>query len=78
MRGKDFIIGTNTADFTSKWDACLIWGLAGELAQDYGQSAQAFMPTFEAKRAKLLNDDNEKGPMTLVPWGSMGGGYSGV
>ncbi len=77
LRAKDFTTGADTPDFTSKWTSCLVWGLAGEIANDYGQDPQAYLPTYEAKRAKLLNDDNEKGPLQLVPWLD-GGGYSGV
>ncbi len=77
LRAKDFLIGTNTPDFTSKWDRCLVWGLAGELAPDYGQSPTNFLQQFEAIRSKLLNNDNENGDMTLVPFGAYGG-YSGV
>jgi len=77
LRAKDFVLGTNTPDFTSKWDQCLIWGLTGVLAPGYGQSGTDALNKFEAERMRLLNDDNQKGPLTLVPWGSSGS-YSGV
>ncbi len=79
LRGKDMVLGTNTADFTSKWDQCLVLGLTGLLAPAYGQASQAgnWTNQFDGERERLLNDDNEKGPMQCVPWGD-GGGYSGV
>jgi hypothetical protein len=79
LRAKDMTAGTQTPDYGSKWDQCLVLGLTGLLAPSYGQASQVklWTPQFEAERDRLLNDDNEKGPMTLVPWG-MYGSYSGV
>jgi hypothetical protein len=77
LRSKDYVLGTDTSDYTSKWDQALVLGLSGVLAPTYAQDGSDFTAQFEAKRDKLLNDDNEKGPLTLVPWG-WGGGYSGV
>lgn len=77
LRAKDFVVGTDTPDFTSKWDRCLVWGLASELAPDYAQDARQFAPQFEALRMKLLNNDSEQGPVTFVPFGDVGG-YNGI
>ena len=77
LRAKDFVLGTDTADFTSKWDQCLILGLSGVLAPAYAQDGSAFQQNFEAERDRLLNDDNEKGSLSLVPFG-MSGGYDGT
>lgn len=77
LRSKDYVTGTDTSDYTSKWDECLIQGLSAVLAPAYAQDGGKFMATFEGKRDKLLNDDNQKMNLTLVPFGD-GGGYSGV
>jgi hypothetical protein len=78
LRAKDMTVGTDTADYTSKWDQCLVLGLSGLLAPAYAQDGGAFTAQFEAERERLLNDDNQKLGLTLVPWGDTGGGYSGV
>lgn len=69
LRAKDFVIGTNTPDFNSKWTQCLVWGLTAELAPAYGQAATTWDEKFEAERARQLNADNEGGNMILVPFG---------
>lgn len=74
LRSKDYVQGTNTSDYTSKWDQCLILGLTGLLAPGYAQSARDWTAQFEAERDRLLNDDNEKGPLQFVVYGD-GNGY---
>jgi hypothetical protein len=77
LRSKDYVLTSDTSDYTSKWDNCLVLGLSGVIAPAYAQDGSQFTASFEAERDRLLNDDNQKGPLTLVPWG-FGGGYSGV
>lgn len=78
LRAKDFVDGTNTPDFTSKFDVALVLGLTWLLAPAYGQgSGDKWKEQYEAERARVVEDDNEKGPMTMVPWGDQGN-YNGV
>lgn len=77
LRAKDYDLGTDTSDFRSSWDQCLILGLSGVLAPAYGQDGRQFTTDFTAERERLLNDDNEKGPLQLVPFGA-GVGYTGI
>jgi len=77
LRAKDFVIGTDTPDYTSKWDSCLVMGLSGMLSAAYGQDGTSFTEQYMAERDRLLNDDNQKLSLTLVPYMDSGG-YSGV
>lgn len=70
LRAKDFVVGTDTPDYTSKWTTCLILGTSAEIAPAYAQDPTSFQARFEAERDRLLNDDNEKGDMTFVAWGA--------
>jgi hypothetical protein len=79
LRAQDFTLGTDVPDFDTKWNSCLILGLSAELAMAYGQDPQAFAPQFTAERERLLNDNNPKVALQMVPWGDAGnyggGGY---
>lgn len=76
VRGADFTSGADTPDYLQKWARCLVWGLAAELAPDYGQTSKldSFNTMFMAEKERLLGDDNEKSNLRLVPFG-MGGGW---
>ena len=69
LRCKDFVIGSDTPDFNSKWIVCLVLGLSATLAPAYGQDSGAWDEKFEAERSRQLNADNEGGSLTLVPFG---------
>lgn len=77
LRAKDFVLGSDTPDFRSAWDQCLVLGLSGVLAPAYGQDGSDFTGQFKEERERLLNWDNQQGPLTLVPFG-FGGGYDGT
>lgn len=74
VRGADFVTGADTADFWAEWLNCLVYGLVVELAPKLSQSAlmDRFKPMFDRELDKLVNSDNERGGMTLVPYGAMG------
>lgn len=71
VRAADYTSGADTSDFLQKWERCLVWGLAAELAPEYGQTSkvQAFTDMHESLKAKLLGDDTERGKLVLVPFG---------
>lgn len=73
LRGKDFVLGSDTPDFTQKWTACLVLGLSAAIAPAYAQDGSGFAADFLAEKQRLLNDDNERVNLTLVPWGMYGG-----
>jgi len=74
VRGADFTSGSDTPDFWAEWTTCLVYGLTAELAPKLSQTAlmDRYKPLFEAELRKLADGDNERGPMTLVPYGSYG------
>lgn len=76
IRGADFVTGADTPDFPSEWLTCLVYGLTVELAPKLSQASliDRFKPMYEAELRKLVDSDNERGPMTLVPWGAYGSG----
>jgi hypothetical protein len=76
LRAKDFVLGSDTPDFTQKWTACLVLGLSAAIAPAYAQDGTPFAADFLAEKERLLNDDNERVNLTLVPWG-IGGYYGG-
>jgi hypothetical protein len=71
-RSADFTSGADTPDFVQKWTRCLVWGLAADLCPDYGQTSkmQSFRDVFDAEKAVLIGDDNERGNLRLVPFGN--------
>ena len=70
LRGKDFVIGSDTPDATTKWLQCLVTGLSWFLAPAYGQDGSTFRDEYVAMKDELLNDDNEKLGVQFVPWGN--------
>lgn len=74
VRGADFTAGADTADFWAEWLNCLVYGLTAELAPKLSQSAlmDRFSAKFDAELRKLVDSDNERGGMTLVPYGASG------
>lgn len=73
LRCKDFVVGSDTPDFNSKFIVALVLGLSAELAPVYGQPSDKWDEKFESERARQLNSDNEGGNMTLVPFGGWAG-----
>jgi len=73
LRAKDFNTGATNPDFPAGWTRCLGYGLAADLAPDYKQWQQAglFLKQFEVLKDKLLQADNEKQGLILVPFGGM-------
>src|SRR5216110_13929 len=71
-RAADFVTGANTPDFPSEWNQCLIYGLTVELAPKFAQTGliSMFKPMYDQALADLVNNDGERGNLSLVPWGS--------
>jgi hypothetical protein len=72
LRSLDFDTGANTPDFPSEWTQCLIYGLAADLAWDYGDPAMAgqLRSIFLSEKQKLIEAGTEHGHVTFVPWGN--------
>lgn len=77
LRGKDFTAGGDTADFTSKWGTCLVYGLTIELAPKFQQPdlIATYLPLFTAEKVALVNDDTERADVIFMP--GYGGGGAG-
>lgn len=73
IRSADFTSGATTPNFPSKWTACLVYGLTAELAGAYRQPAMltTYRQLFVDEKARLLANDNERGNLTLVPFGGV-------
>jgi len=70
-RARDVGVDTDTLDITQKWLRCLVWGLAAELAPDYGlpmDRVQFFQGKFDTEREACLEDDNERGDVQIAPF----------
>lgn len=76
IQGADFVTGSDTPDYHPEWLTCLVYGLTAELAPKLSQTAlmDRYMGLFKADLAKLCDSDNERGNLTLVPWGAYGSG----
>ena len=58
----DFDAGSDNPDFPVEWSNCLVWGLAAELASEYGISEREqarIWSTSEFKLSELLSYDSE-------------------
>jgi hypothetical protein len=77
LRAQDFTLGTDTPDYDTKWNSCLILGTSAEMATAFGQDPQIWKPDFLAAKAELLNDNNPKVALQLVAWGDSGSYGSG-
>lgn len=73
IRGQDMTSGADDYDASSKWGSCLVHGLSAELAPKFRQytAAQYHRGLYEQTLAFLINDDGERGNISLVA------GYSG-
>lgn len=73
LRSLDFDTGANTPDFDPAWTQCLVFGLAADIAFDYGQPqlAAQFRAFFLEEKTRLLAQGTEHGNLTLMPWGGM-------
>jgi len=74
VRTADFTSGSDTPDFWADWVSCLVYGLTVELAAAFSQTAliQTFKPLFDQELRRLVDSDNERGNLTLVPYGASG------
>lgn len=70
FKAQDYVIGSDTSDFPSGWVGCLVDGLSWKLAPAYGQDGSGFRDDHMTSRRALLDADNERAPLTLVPFGS--------
>ncbi len=68
LRGQDFTSGAETADFTSKWGSCLVYGTTMELAPKFNQDPDKWERKYEMEKVKLNNDDVERGGISFVPF----------
>lgn len=77
VKAKDNTTDANTQDFMQKWGRCLEYGLALDLCHAYAvpvERVAVLRDQYESELDILLNDDNERGPIQLVPWGTYYGG----
>jgi hypothetical protein len=70
LRAKDFTSGTDTPDFTQKWQSCLVYRLTMELCPKFGQREAMgdWKALYEDEKKRLVQDDSEKGPVSFVPF----------
>lgn len=73
LRAKEFVAGSDTPDFNSKWILTLVYGLTMELAPGYAQPELigTYMPLYNAEKKRVLADETERGSTFLVPFGGM-------
>jgi hypothetical protein len=71
-RVQNFDTAANTPDFPVEWTSMLVYGLAKELAYDYGDPvlAQALAQEFEREKAIMIQQNTEHGNVILVPFGA--------
>lgn len=82
VKARDQTTDADTLDVPQLWVRCLMYGLAADLAYDYGlpmDRIKSLSDAFAEEREKCLMQDGERGDTQLVPWGSFGyyGGYYG-
>jgi len=73
VRARDQNTDADTLDVPQLWIRCLVYGLALDLAPDYGLAMDRishFKAMFEAERDKCLLQDGERADVQLVPWGT--------
>lgn len=81
LRAKDFTTDANTPDFPPEWLRCLIYGLAADLAPDFGQSPGSpsdpgsLLGIFESERAALIAMDTEQQGLIFTVGGMYGSSY---
>lgn len=77
VRSFDYDTAANTSDFTQEWQMCLVYGLAADLAFDYGQPqlAQQLRSVFMEEKGRLLESGTENGNVQLVAWGNYMGDW---
>ena len=77
LRSRDFDTGGNTPDFPAEWINALMYGLAADLAFDYGQAelAAQLRAIFLAEKTKQLEASAETGNTRIVPFGLTYGGW---
>ena len=70
LRAKDFDTGADDADFSQKWMRALTWQLSADLAPAFGQldASSRFSKLATEERDRQINDNHERGNMTLVPF----------
>jgi hypothetical protein len=72
LRAQNFDAASNTPDFPSEWTNVLVFGLAKDLAYDYGDPvlAQALSQEYEREKEIMVQQGAEHGNTILVPFGS--------
>lgn len=72
LRVQNFDTAANTPDFPVEWTNVLVYGLAKDLAYDYGDPvlAQALLQEYEREKALMIQQSTEHGNLILAPWGS--------
>ena len=70
LRAKDFTSGSDTADFTQKWQTCLVYRLTMELCPKFKQMASMgeWKALYEDEKKRLVSDDTERGNVQMVPF----------
>lgn len=76
LRSLDYSTGANTSDFPQEWQQALVYGLAADLAFDYGQPelAAQLRAVFTEEKVKQRESSTETGNARLVPFGLTWGG----
>lgn len=78
LRMQDVTTLSQTLPLPQNWFNAIRTGLAAELAPSFGRTdlVAGLTKSYEAKREKALEDDNERGNTQIVPFGSQYGyGY---
>lgn len=73
VRARDQNTDADTLDVPQMWIRCLVLGLTADLAPAYGldmNRVQYFATQFESERQRVLEQDGERGPVQLVPFGA--------
>lgn len=73
IRTADVTTLTQTIGVPQKWLNTILWGLASRLAPSYNMAVDKmswFNKRFETARDAAFEDDGERGPVQLVPFGS--------
>lgn len=71
-RARDQNTDADTLDVPQMWLRCLVFGLSADLSLAYGQPGMydRFSVAFENERQRCLEQDGERGPVQLVPFGA--------
>ena len=73
LRAKDVTTLAQTLDVPQKWLMAIRYALASALGEPFAASAERISrlnKRFEAEMDRALNDDNERGSVQAVPFGT--------